>query len=80
MRYKKTMEIELTYSDRDFDVEIEIEEAQEQTLEQVGILFSLDAISIKFRGHGEQLIDLISDANIEALETLALETLVDDAF
>tara|TARA_R110000824_G_scaffold26694_1_gene91497 strand:- start:1927 stop:2151 length:225 start_codon:yes stop_codon:yes gene_type:complete len=74
------MTLELTYLDRDFDVDIEITEAQPQTLEQIGILFSLDIISVTFHHHGEQLIDLMSDANIEALEALALETLVDDTF
>tara|TARA_R110000824_G_scaffold84052_2_gene209914 strand:+ start:5520 stop:5744 length:225 start_codon:yes stop_codon:yes gene_type:complete len=74
------MEIELTHRGFDFDVEVEITEPQEQTLEQAGILFSLDATSIKFRFHDEELLEWLSDKAIEEIEALALETLVDDTF
>ena len=74
------MEIELTHRGFDFDVEVEITEPQEQTLEQAGILFSLDATSIKFRFHDKELLEWLSDKAIEEIEALALETLVDDTF
>tara|TARA_R110000803_G_scaffold178091_1_gene240509 strand:+ start:398 stop:622 length:225 start_codon:yes stop_codon:yes gene_type:complete len=74
------MTLELTHRGFDFDVEVEITEPQEQTLEQMGILFSLDVTSIKFRFNEEELLEWLSDKAIEEIEALALGALVDDTF
>jgi hypothetical protein len=74
------MIIELTYNDRAFDATIEVTEHQAQTLEQAGILFSLDIVSLKFSGESSELLDIIDVSVIEELEALALLSLINDTF
>mgnify|MGYP003649068726 CR=1 FL=1 len=72
--------MELKYKDNYYDVDLDITEAQSQTLEQEGIPFSLDFLSITFAGEGGQLLDIISEETYYALKSAALEALIDDTF
>ena len=72
--------MELKYKDNYYDVDLDITEAQPQTLEQEGISFSLDFLSITFSGEGGQLLDIISEETYFALKSAAIEALIDDTF
>ena len=75
------MNLEITIEDITFDVVIDIQEGQPQTLEQEGVDFAIDVESVKLSGFfEEELVGLLSDKTIESIEKAALEALIELTF
>ena len=75
------MNLEITIEDITFDVVIDIQEGQPQTLEQEGVDFAIDVESVKLSGFfEEELVGLLSDKTIESIEKASLEALIELTF
>ena len=72
------MTLEITYKGISFEVEIEITDYQAPGIEQEGILFSIDLISVTLAYSTIEIIDFLDDSTIEAMEAEALLTLIDE--